>query len=958
MAPATTLIRLTGLLLTATLVGCGGGGASGGASESAGAAPASTPPASSGTDASTPINAKPSAVMTTTQDASPQTMVFDGSASADSDGSVAAWHWDFGDGGVGEGAVQRHRFDAAGSYTVRLTVTDDDGASSSTSRSVDVESGAAGLRVSGTLRIQAASAVDADTNDPGLLAGDNDTLATSQLIPNPSTLGGYVAAPGRGSAEGAVHGAGDRTDVYRFSALGEERIVLNIGSGREDLDLRLYDASGAQIDEALGSDDTEMLQVPPVAGDYYVEVSAFGTSASTYLLTIGVGPDISGFRTGLVASAEFVAGEVLLGPETGKGRAAAAALPTLERIARDGGSRARLTGRGEVRSVAARDAAPLRGAQLDARRTLEAVKALRASGRYAWVEPNWLRQPSMATEDAYFPNQWNLHTTRFPQAWDLETGSNDVVVAVLDTGILPDHPEFTGPAGSRLLPGHDFVSDAARAGDGDGIDPDPSDPGDRGLGSQSSYHGTHVAGIVAARTGNVDDESGGGIAGAAFGVRVMPLRVLGIGGGTSADLVEAMRYAGGLPNASGTLPERPADVINLSLGAPTFSAAEQAVIDELRAEGVIVVAAAGNENSDVASYPAAYGGVVSVSATTITDEPAYYSNRGATIDVAAPGGDTSTDYNGDGIADGIISTTGDDLDGDPSTPPVPRLGVLAGTSMAAPHVAAAAALMRSVHPGLDPDTFDQLLAAGRLTVDLGATGRDDRFGHGLIDARRAVLAAIEASGGGGEVPGLLVASPSTLNFGPFTDRLEYRLTNVGTLGLQASAPIVDVPWLEVVPLDVDADGLGSWSVRVDRDRLPADGLHRTSIRIDSTANSAWVDVQVQRAAVDVSADLGFLHVLLIPEGSEEAAYRTTSLARGGQYDFRFEDVAPGRYRLIAGTDADFDGAICEAGEACGAWHTLGDPTLLMVEETHLDGIEFVTAFRTTISPGGPIAAAD
>lgn len=946
----------TGLVIS-VLAGCGGGGASDGGASSP-ASPAAPAPAPGGKANVTPIA---SFATTLTPDEHPMKAVFDASASSDSDGSVVSYRWNFGDGNTATGISTNHVFQAAGSYAVRLTVTDNAGASGSVSETLQLDAQERGVRVGGSILIQASSVADSDTNDPAAPRIANDDFASAQTVPNPATIGGYVAAPGRGPATGAAQGGGDTIDVFRFSALGGERVVLAIGTPGEDLDLRLYDEDGREIDASLGLDSTEVLAPVPAAGEYHVAVTTFGNAASTYRLSIGRGPDITSLtvasRAPLRTSAAFVADEVLLGPELDAPRGAAvtpASMQDMPRVERRGGraSVARLRDHYASRTRNVRGAVPLSDAQTARMRTLEAIKRLRASGRYAWVEPNWIHQPYATPNDQYFGSQWNLHAIRVPQAWDLTRGDRDVVVAVIDTGILADHPDLDG----QLVPGHDFISDAGRAGDGDGIDADPTDPGYGAAHGNSLFHGTHVAGIIAARTGNgAGDGAGGGVASVGWQTRVMPLRVLGRDGGTSADLIEALRYAGGLPNASGAVPEQPADIINLSLGSASFSEAEQAVIDALRARGIIIVAAAGNEASDSPSYPAGYTGVVSVSATTITDELAYYSNRGNSIDVAAPGGDASTDINGDGIADGVLSTWGDDSDADPVTVVRPTLGVLAGTSMAAPHVAGVAALMKAVFPELTPSAFDALLASGTITEDLGAPGRDDLFGHGRIDAQRAVLGALDAAGRGGKVPGVLIATPTTLNFGPFVEQLEIRLGNAGNLPITTEAPSVDVPWLRVSAADVDGNGLGSWTVAVDRDLLPADGVFRAEVRFPSDANTSTVAVHVQRASVDLSADTGFVHVFLIPVDETEPRYQTTATARSGHYDFELSDIAPGRYRLIAGSDMDHDGAVCDAGEACGGWRTTGAPTILEVGDEDLVELAFTIGFRMSISPNAPVS---
>lgn len=937
--------RLGFILALALLQGCGGGGSSGGGTSAAGPAPepATDQAANSAPEAS---------FVSSVDDAEPLKALFDASASRDTDGRITEFEWDFGDGTRGTGASGSHVYATSGTWEVRLTVTDDSGAVDTATRNLSVtapeDKPVSGVRVSGSIRSQASSVADSDTADPAALSVPNDEFASAQQVPNPATIGGHLSAAGQDS------GDEDTTDLYRFSALGGEHIVLRIADPDQDLDLRLYDPEGRQIEASLGIDSTEALEPIATAGDYYVAVTTFGNAASNYRLGIGSGPDLSSLSRELRTSAEFAPGEILLGPDAdGAANGNDVDLPALQQIARAGnGELTRLSDRYRMVANALRGAAPM-DARIKARaRTLEAVKRLRASGRYQWVEPNWIRQPLVTPDDEYFESQWNLHAIHMPRAWDLSRGDEDVIVAVLDTGILPGHPDLGTPGGGgRLVTGHDFVSDPERAGDGDGRDPDPTDPGsgDRIVGS--SYHGTHVAGIIAARTDN-----GTGVAGSGWNTRVMPLRVLGRDGGTTADLIEALRYAGGLPNASGRVPTRPADVINLSLGSTAYSQAEQDVIDELRSRGIIVIAAAGNDASDRPSYPAAYDGVVSVSATTITNDIAYYSNQGASVDIAAPGGDTSTDINGDGIADGILGTLGDDSDGDPATAPVPNLGVMSGTSMAAPHVAGVAALMKAVHPDMTPANFDALLAGGHLTSDQGEPGRDDRFGHGLLHAPQAVLAALDAAGRSGELPGVLVATPTTLNFGPLTDRLEFRLSNAGNLPLVADEPTVDAPWMRLEPVSVDADGLGTWALIVDRDQLPEDGVYRGGIRIDSDANGISLAAHVERASIDLSADTGLVHVLLTPVEEEEARYRTTARVRAGAYDFDLDGVAPGRYRLIAGTDADGDGLVCDAGEACGAWRTVDAPVILEVGESDRDGLAFVIAFRMSISTDDPVTS--
>jgi serine protease len=194
-------------------------------------------------------------------------------------------------------------------------------------------------------------------------------------------------------------------------------------------------------------------------------------------------------------------------------------------------------------------------------------------------------------------------------------GSNDVIVAVVDSGVLVNHPDLSG----RLAGGYNFVRDGNRS-----IGPDPNDPGNSDPGtSTSSFHGTHVAGIIAAETDNFI-----GIAGVTWSTRIMPLRVLSGGTGSIFDVREGIRYAAGLPNASGTVPAKPADIINLSLGTYSSSTIDRDLFRQVRERNIIVIASAGNDNTSMPSFPASYEGVISVSAVSRNGTKASYSNHG------------------------------------------------------------------------------------------------------------------------------------------------------------------------------------------------------------------------------------------------------------------------------------------------------------------------------------------
>lgn len=364
-------------------------------------------------------------------------------------------------------------------------------------------------------------------------------------------------------------------------------------------------------------------------------------------------------------------------------------------------------------------------------------------------------------QDADISLQWYLgteHGIAATRAWTSTRGNSSVVVAVLDSGIT-SHPEFEG----QLVAGYDFVSDATKSGDGDGRDADATDPGD-GVGADtSSWHGTHVAGIIAAKSDTT------GISGIAPNAKIQPIRVLGVQGeGSSIDLALAIRWAAGQDlngfvingETLSNIPVNatPAKVINMSMafqpraGTQDYAACPrfvQEAVDYAQGKGVTLVAAAGNGDTafnpvdNLRVYPTNCAGPLSVGAIGFTGDVAFYSNFG--VDLVAPGGDQKTPGAAPAGSGGMIYSTSNS---GTSTVGEPIYRLEQGTSMAAPVASGIIALMYSLRPNIDVKTVWEALKASVVPFPVGSKCSLDsyRCGLGTMNAATALEALIAITG--------------------------------------------------------------------------------------------------------------------------------------------------------------------------------------------------------------------
>jgi subtilisin family serine protease len=453
--------------------------------------------------------------------------------------------------------------------------------------------------------------------------------------------------------------------------------------------------------------------------------------------------------------------------------------------------------------------------QVEAGGEAEAIDALQTRGDVEYAILNYRIQALGDPNDPNYGLQWALkqaqdHDIDAPEAWDINTGSSDVIIAVIDTGVDLDHPDLQ----AKLVPGYDYVND----------DPIPDD--DHG-------HGTHVAGIAAAVSNN-----GVGIAGVSWGARIMPLKVLDSGGnGNIDDLEDAIYYA----------VDNGAKVINMSLGAqyskwPCTWPNIETAFNYAVSNDVLLAVAAGNDGQNGVNCPAAYDQAMAVGSTTSSDTLSWFSNYGPRLDIAAPGS-------------GIYSTL-----------PVSQgsYGYKNGTSMATPHVAGLAALIWSASPSLSEDQVRNFIQS--TADDLGTAGWDQYFGHGRINAWQALDSSVSLQTSPGQT-GFLIDDDS----GPFPSSADVEVTTTSSEAITWTTDISPpVSWLEIVPPDsgtVSAASSDSFTLIVP-DRPGTYGTFTTTVMVTGTTQSGeTIGVASTDVRISYRPDLEELRLPLISMNS-------------------------------------------------------------------------------------------
>lgn len=509
-------------------------------------------------------------------------------------------------------------------------------------------------------------------------------------------------------------------------------------------------------------------------------------------------------------------------------------------------------------------------------------------------DPNWISPPTSTAsyqalgdpdDPLYATWQWNMRLSKMDKAWATSTGLASMPIAVMDTGLLTQHPDLKDRVSAWS---YDFISDKDSAGDGDGPDADPQEPPEYDV--VTLFHGTYVAGVLGATTNNKV-----GVAGGTWQGKILGIRVIGKKGMTSWDRIQAWRYLAGLSNSSNTIlpvAERPR-VLNMSWTVDNLTQAEGDALDALHAAGTIMVAAMGNDGQkdSILRYPAAHDKVIAVGAVDQASKVTAYSNGGSYIDLVAPGGV------GSGITSAVISTWARK----PTVGSGYEYGYYSfeGTSLATPLVCSAIALMDTQHPGIELPAIRRIIQEG--CTDLGTVGWDKEHGHGLLDAEEFVRLAKFY-----DKPPILSVTPVSRSILDAEGEAILAISNPGGRVLRD---------FQVQAQGAVSGGLGfafatphgptSLRVTVDRNKVVV-GSYRERYVLSSNGGSTPLDFSWRKPIPAPPTAI----VVRIQDGSQVVAQTLTDAAG----NFRFDSLPAGDFTLVAGVDHGLNGKLGDSQE--------------------------------------------
>ncbi len=848
--------------------------------------------------------------------------------------------------------------------------------------------------ITGQISVVDGVALDSDTNDPNQAGRmSNNTLDTSQVVDvNPVAVSGYLNMPGQGP-QGANHAAGDRVDSFYIRLEKDQVVELDFVAppNTADVDLLIFDSQQELVGKSDGRTSYECVRVAQT-GNYHIVAGLYDGSQGGTIYQVRIGapgaasscPNVSNLQS-LVIPGELIVQENPADArvqksdarETYSARVIKGKLaPQYRALIQLPENLSALSGTNAIRAKSVSQSEWIAGTKKSDKtrlleRTILAAKMMENSRQFKYASLNYrvkafqslqLVGELPSNDRVYYAQEWHYNAIDLPAAMATisqlpEQPARRPIVAVVDSGIVTNHPDLQ----NMLVPGIDTIADPSNSLDGNGVDLDPFDDTVEGLGG-SGFHGTHVAGTIASQTFN-------GIYGAGVApmARIMPVRALGVKGGTTMDIAEGIAWAAGLPNSTGfASPAEPADVFNLSLGGPgPCTSAEESLFSDLRDRGIITAVATGNSSEAnrlvAVSSPANCQNVIAVGATDAQNGRAPYSNGGPTLDIVAPGGDVSARTTNTGLPDGIASTIGVFSNGQV----VPEMGLKQGTSMAAPHAAGVFALMKYIAPSISQVDVEALILGGSLTTDLGTAGRDNQFGYGLISASKAVQEALKLAGDPGtQPPGRIQIQPSAIALGSVRSDAEFEISAVGSISDIVDEIRSDDAALIVAERNVDAaTGFGTYTVSVDRNQIPnGESLFGKITVVLSSGDTVELDVTAQRSNVS-SGTVGPIYVLIVDSQASTAetfvipAQSSTFEPRAGKYDYRVDIPGTSRITVFAGSDMDNDGLICDVGEACGAYPLLGSQTEI-IEATglNLSGFDFAVGIQSGLEGNSSLSS--